>query len=202
MKLIQQKTLISAGEFTRTEAFASIQADISAGLRNMTWPLGAQTFNLNPTKKGNGVKPIKSAFMSYLGERNWLLEHRMELGSRLRPGPVDAVKPVGAEKYFAIEWETGNISSSHRAVNKMALGLIDGLLVGGVLILPSREMYKYLTDRVGNFAELEPYFPVWDGLRISEGYLAVIEIEPDGYSDDVPLFPKGTDGWNLYQDRD
>ena len=199
MKLIQNKILIKAGDIELTKDFASIQQDIDDGLRGMEWPAGSQSFGLNPTKHGNGVKPIKSAFMKHLGGQGWLLEHRMELGSRLKPGPVDAVKPVGSDRFFAVEWETGNISSSHRAVNKMAIGLIDGLLVGGILILPSRNMYQYLTDRIGNFEELEPYFPVWENIQIDEGYLAVLGIEPDYFSDTVPLFPKGTDGWNLFQ---
>jgi len=65
---------------------------------------------------------------------------------------------------------------------------------GGVLILPSRNMYQYLTDRVGNFAEIEPYFNIWKNLKISKGLLAVIEIEHDALSKDVPPITKGTDG--------
>ena len=76
----------------------------------------------------------------------------------------------------------------------MAIGLLDGVIEGGVLILPSREMYQYLTDRVGNFAEIEPYFNVWKNLKISNGLLAVIEIEHDDLSEDVPPIRKGTDG--------
>jgi hypothetical protein len=104
------------------------------------------------------------------------------------------VKKMSDGRYFAIEWETGNISSSHRALNKMAVGLLDGMLVGGILILPSRDMYRYLTDRIGNYAEIEPYFPVWKNLQIQEGVLAVIEIEHDALSVDVPPIRKGTDG--------
>ncbi len=55
-------------------------------------------------------------------------------------------------------------------------------------------MYKYLTDRIGNFAEIEPYFPVWRNLAISEGVLAIIEIEHDATSMDVLPIKKGTDG--------
>lgn len=90
--------------------------------------------------------------------------------------------------------ETGNISSSHRALNKMAVGILKGILVGGVLVLPTRKMYKYLTDRIGNFSEIEPYFPLWESLDVKEGYLAVIAIEHDGVSKNVPRIPKGTDG--------
>lgn len=172
--------------------------DIREGIGLIGWPEGENTFSLNPTEKGNGVKPIKKAFMLHLEKVGWSLEHRMELGSRLQPGPVDAVRNVD-QRWFAVEWETGNISSSHRALNKMALGLVDGLLAGGVLILPSRDMYRYLTDRVGNFAEIEPYFSVWENIDIDNGYLAVIEVEHDMLSEEAPLFRKGTDGWALYQ---
>lgn len=55
-------------------------------------------------------------------------------------------------------------------------------------------MYQYLTDRVGNYRELEPYFPLWQSLICEEGYLAVISIEHDSVSYDVPKIPKGTDG--------
>jgi hypothetical protein len=81
----------------------------------------------------------------------------------------------------------------------MALGVINGALAGGVLILPSRALYRFLTDRVGNYQELEPYFPVWRNLRIEHGYLAVIEIEHDYLDPMSPLIPKGTDGWAQYQ---
>ena len=76
----------------------------------------------------------------------------------------------------------------------MAIGLMDGVLAGGILILPSREMYQYLTDRVGNYAEIEPYFPVWRNLSINKGLLAVIEVEHDAVSLDIPPIRKGTDG--------
>ena len=132
--------------------------------------------------------------MSVLVQQDWMLEHRMSIASRIRPGPIDAVKRLSDGQFFAVEWETGNISSSHRALNKMAVGLLDGVLTGGILILPSREMYQYLTDRIGNYAEIEPYFPVWRNLSIEKGLLAVIEVEHDAISLDVPQIKKGTDG--------
>jgi hypothetical protein len=108
-------------------------------------------------------------------------------------GGFDVACPVG-DKFFVLEWETGNVSSSHRAINKMCLGLLDGALIGGVLVVPTRAMYKYLTDRVGNFTELQPYFRFWSRFPVREGLLAVIAIEHDGVSRDVPRIPKGTDG--------
>ena len=59
---------------------------------------------------------------------------------------------------------------------------------------PTRAMYRYLTDRVGNYPEIEPYFPLWRALRIEEGLLAVIAIEHDAVSKSVARIPKGTDG--------
>ena len=98
------------------------------------------------------------------------------------------------DRLFCIEWETGNISSSHRSINKMALGIQKKILIGGVLILPTYEMAQYLTDRVGNFRELSPYFPLWKSITVTEGLLLVIAIEHDAVSDTVPRIKKGTDG--------
>jgi hypothetical protein len=79
----------------------------------------------------------------------------------------------------------------------MALGILKGVLIGGILILPTRELYQYLTDRVGNFRELEPYFPMWKALECEEGFLAVIAVEHDRASLDVDRIPKGTNGRHL-----
>lgn len=76
----------------------------------------------------------------------------------------------------------------------MAVGMLSNVLIGGILILPSRSLYKYLTDRVGNFSEIQPYFTVWKSLNIKNGILGIFEIEHDSTSSNVPLIPKGTDG--------
>ena len=60
--------------------------------------------------------------------------------------------------------------------------------------MPTRKMYRYLTDRVGNFQELEPYFPLWRALKVKEGLLGIIAVEHDAVSLDVPRIEKGTDG--------
>ena len=93
-----------------------------------------------------------------------------------------------------MEWETGNISSSHRSMNKLALGILKKVIVAGVVILPTRKMYRYLTDRVGNYAELVPYFDLWKSITVNNGVLAVIAIEHDGELNDAPRIPKGTNG--------
>ena len=198
MKIIKVERLIDAGEFSHTETWKTIENHIRQAIEAIEWPLGSGSFTLydQPGKargEGSGVKPIKDACMTHLKSLGWSLEASVDIATLKRPGPMDATYPVG-DRLFCVEWETGNISSSHRAINKMALGILKKVLIGGVLILPTRAMYKYLTDRVGNFPELEPYFPLWKALKVEEGLLAIIAIEHDAVSRSVPRIPKGTDG--------
>lgn len=99
----------------------------------------------------------------------------------------------------AVEWETGNISSSHRSLNKLCLALMGGLIDAGVLIVPSFMLYPHLTDRIGNVRELQPYFYFWNrfGTLVDHGLLSVVEVEHDELwrSTDLREFvPMGTDG--------
>lgn len=113
---------------------------------------------------------------------------------RTNPYRLDACRPAGATTLIGLEWETGNISSSHRSVNRLLRGLSDGVLLGGILIVPSRSLYHYLTDRVGNIDELRPYIPLWRRYPLSRGVLAFVIVEHDGTDPAVPRIPKGTDG--------
>lgn len=194
MKIEKIDFLIQKGNFIHSAKFKNILTEVKNAIFSVNWPEGSDRFTLYPVKKANGVVPIKKNFLNFLILHDWMLEHRMSIASRVRPGPIDAVKKLPDGRFFAVEWETGNISSSHRALNKMAVGLLDGVLAGGILILPSRDMYQYLTDRIGNYSEIEPYFPVWRNLSIEEGVIAVIEIEHDAISLDIPAIRKGTDG--------
>lgn len=191
MKVTRHEVLINSGHVPQLKSTIN---DVESAIKKVVWPLNSTDFTINPTPKGNGVKPIKKECMDHLKSKDWTLEKRLAIKADMRPGPLDAVKTIGTST-FALEWETGNISSSHRAVNKMVLGMLERVLIGGILVLPSRNMYKYLTDRVGNFQELSPYFTAWKNFNIKDGYLAVIEIEHDSTDADTPLIPKGTDGW-------
>ncbi len=113
---------------------------------------------------------------------------------RHNPMRMDAVKPLVDGRLFALEWETGNISSSHRAINRILLGHQRGLVRGGVLIVPTRAMYRYLTDRVGNLDELLPYYSLWRAYAWDDGVLAIAAVEHDATSRDVERIRKGTDG--------
>ena len=201
MRIIKSEILINAGTFCRTKAFRELHAQITEAIKSVEWPPGSGSFTLRnelgkERGKGSGVKPIKDACIVKLESYGWSKEVPLETPAHKRPGKVDAAIQT-KRGLFCVEWETGNISSSHRALNKMSLGLLTGIVICGILIVPTREMYKYLTDRVGNFPELEPYFPVWKALPILDGFLEVIAIEHDALSDTVDRIPKGTDGRSL-----
>lgn len=164
MKFVKLEILIDEGAFAKSKEWDMIFDNIKESIKAIGWPQGASTFTIHKQSgkkrgEGSGVKPIKDAFMAKLQTYGWDLETKVDIATVKIPGPLDATCRVG-KKLFAVEWETGNISSSHRAVNKMALGILKSLLIGGILILPTRDLYQYLTDRVGNLPELEPYFPL------------------------------------------
>ena len=194
MKLIKTETLLDIGGLSRSTDGKRIMGDIERGVAAVCWPKNTSKFQINPKSKGNGVKPIKNAMMSSLQQDGWKLETQLDLTTSSRPGKLDAVLEVD-KGFFAFEWETGNISSSHRALNKMAVGILKGKIIGGVLAVPSRSLYKYLTDRVGNFAELEPYLLLWKSLKPdSGGWLSIVVFEHDEEDSTVILIPKGIDG--------
>jgi hypothetical protein len=113
-------------------------------------------------------------------------------------GGFDLVTVGDNGTQIAIEWETGNISSSHRSVNKLAIALGAGIVQVGVLILPSRRLYEHLTDRIGNISELSGYLSMWEGLKstVTRGLLAITVVEHDDLTDDdtFPFLTTGMDG--------
>ena len=196
MKLLEWDALIDNG-FGKTAEFKTVRTDIVNAIDLIRWPTNSDTFAIYPEsgKKrggGNGVGPIKDAFVLHLHERGWAPERR-----RRGPESFDATYNFpGQEKPFAVEWETGNISSSHRSINRMALGMLQERISGGVIVVPSRALYKYLTDRIGNAQELEPYHDLWRlwGRDPKFGYLAIVTVEHDLVSTEVARIRKGTDG--------
>jgi len=200
MKFVKLQALIDKGDFSKSDDWKRIYRQIKQAIAAIEWPPGSGSFTIlkqsgKKRGEGSGVKPIKEACMTKLQEFGWNLETPVDIATLTRPGPIDATCMVPSKKkLFAVEWETGNISSSHRAVNKMALGILKGILIGGILILPTRELYQYLTDRVGNYRELAPYFPLWKSLTVKEGFLGIIAVEYDYASTDVPRIAKGTNG--------
>ncbi len=151
----------------------------------------------------NGVKPIKDQFQNRMrGLPQWKTEHPLSLDKEIKQvtesvwmtypklvalpeklhssvGDLDFWGIVEGQR-VAIEWETGNISSSHRSVNKLCLALLSEVLDICVLIVPSRNLYEHLTDRVGNWKELSPYLPFWRKIGesgVKKGLLAFAIVE-------------------------
>lgn len=174
----------------------------------------------------NGVSGIKDQFLKEMQIRNWNLEDPLNISKLMESyeaaklaeelfleypskqaiteplhnlvGDIDCSFKIDGQWRAAIEWETGNISSSHRSMNKLCLALMTSQIDVGVLIVPSRALYPHLTDRIGNWMELSPYLHFWKkiGSFVSKGLLAVTVVEHDELTDDpsVPYIGQGKAG--------
>ncbi|MDE3164701.1 MAG: hypothetical protein KGN36_02765 [Acidobacteriota bacterium] len=176
----------------------------------------------------NGVNPVKAMFRALMKEQQCLAEHCLKLDkyfTQLRdaaqkskrqilhyPGDKPVTEKlnesVGDFDFYyehesgfktVVEWESGNISSSHRSLNKMCMALWANLCDAAVLVLPSRGFYEHLTDRIGNVTELEPYFYFFQrvaGLN-KKSVLAIYVVEHDelfGSQEWTDFIPTGGDG--------
>ena len=82
---------------------------------------------------------------------------------------------------------TRNIFYCHPAINKMALAEKQGLISGGIWLVPGGNLAPYLTDRTGNYPDFEPYLSLYSYLRVGFGYLGVAVVEHDEIGLKVPL---------------
>lgn len=209
MQIVSWTTLVDEGGYSGTREFSDAASDLEAAIAEVVWPMDSHDFAIYPESgkargEGNGVVPIKNGFARAIEARGWELEKRAPVGEGVNatikgslPGAFDAHYTFDGSSLapFAAEWETGNISSSHRAINRIGLGIKMGYLSGGVLILPSRELAQYLTDRIGNEPELRPYHHIWQEWRLAPiSYFGIVAIEHDRVSTEVPRIPKGRDG--------
>lgn len=198
MKIVRVETLISAGRFPKSPEWTRIRGKLHQSIKKVDWPVGSGKFTIFPQSgkkrgEGNGVKPIKNSLMRDLEQKGWTTEGHAALDTGRDPGDYDAMLETRSGS-VVVEWETGNISSSHRSLNKLALSLMKGKIVAGTLVVPTRGLYKYLTDRVGNMQELEPYLELWKAVPCKEGVLEIVAVEHDAESMDVPRIPKATNG--------
>jgi len=193
MRIVHVETVLSSGAYAGSAHWAETKAAIHEAVKKCDWPPGSGKFTINPVRKGNGVKPVKNEFVKELRRLEWTIEGTAKNLLDQRLGDFDAVI-LGPEGFVVTEWETGNISSSHRSMNKLTMLVADGLIAAGVLVVPSRNLYLYLTDRIGNYRELEPYLKLWKSVPCKVGVLEIVVIEQDAESMDVRFIPKGTDG--------
>ncbi len=199
MKIVAKHDILSAGRFAKSDAWVEACREVDAAIRATDWPHGTGEFLIYPESgkkrgEGNGVVPIKKPCLEYLNARCWNLESFPDMeDAPIRTGDLDALKQTSAG-WIGFEWETGNVSSSHRAINKLLLTFLKGGLVGGFLAVPSNDLKPYLTDRIGNIGELEPYFELWSAVPVTNAALRIVVVEHDGVSKAVPRIPKGRDG--------
>ena len=130
MKIVREETLISLGKYAASKEWNRTRKGLYKAIREVDWPRGSGKFTIYPESgkkrgKGNGVGPIKLGLMDELNRRGWKLEEPLDIAIVKRPGKLDAVLYTDYGP-VALEWETGNISSSHRALNKMTVGLLKG----------------------------------------------------------------------------
>jgi len=198
LKIVEIVDLIQRGDFPKSKDWEKACNDVNEAILCTDWPHGSGTFKIYPERKGNGVVPIKKPCIEKLKSLGWVTENLPPIGllegsKGKKPGDLDAIYhyPSG---YVAFEWETGNISSSHRAIGKLLWTLKQGGIKGGFLVIPSNRLKIYLTDRIGNIGELRPYFDLWRDLNSQEAALRILVVEHDEESENVPKIPKGTDG--------
>lgn len=226
MRLLRTIILFDQGGIQATPDWAGLHRDIEAAVLSIDHPEGAGTLTLRrkhrrPDRQWdrNGVLYLKRRFVETLSAMpGWGAEVDVDLDLarvqpvlQLYPGGNPYQEPITAafgefdlhaatlgDMRCAVEWETGNISSSHRSMNKLAICLGAGAIQAGVLIVPSRACYEHLTDRIGNISELSGYLDMWHRLApgVNRGLLAIVVVEHDALTDDAnfPYLPVGHDG--------
>jgi hypothetical protein len=209
--LVDQDARTGDGKYSSGPAFERVAADIQRAIAAVVWPPGSKTFSIRPESgkrrgEGNGVGAIKLGFQRSIVQSGWTLEQRAPVARNATEATLKGSRPGAFDAYllapddqgtlpFVVEWETGNISSSHRAINRIGLGIFDHYVSGGALILPSAKLAPFLTDRIGNEPELRPYHSLWEQwTKVDPAYFAIIAVEHDATDLGAPRIPKMTDG--------
>lgn len=144
VKLLEYHDILNPGLFTQSLVLQTAWGEVQQAVALTDWPHGTGSFTIYPESgkksgQGNGVKRIKVPCIRALRERGWLVERLPSVGSSvLRTGDLDALKET-PEGYVAFEWETGNISSSHRALNKLFLTMKETNTIGSFLVVPAQQ---------------------------------------------------------------
>ncbi len=226
MKWLRTLVLFDQGNVIGSDDWKSLHESYVRSIQSIDNPLGSGRLILRKKVKlpsnhwlRNGVGYLRSRFLDHIQNvEGWkaegivnLARDRQQPSIRLYPSLENYREPITSDfggfdlvtkgdngTQIAIEWETGNISSSHRSMNKLAIALGAGIIQVGVLIIPSRSLYEHLTDRIGNIGELSGYLSMWEGLKanVPRGLLAITVVEQDELTEDknFPFFKAGSDG--------
>lgn len=226
MRWLRSIVVFDNGDVLSARDWDAIHCSYVRSIESIHFPPGSGQLTLRRKLKRpdgqwerNGVGYLKSSFLSHMMDvEGWQPEVNFDLGQDRTPpvlklypslephqepitsdfGDFDFVTTGPNGTHVAIEWETGNISSSHRSMNKLAIALVTGKVQVGVLIVPSRALYEHLTDRIGNIGELSGYLTMWKSLepQVRRGALVVSIVEHDALTDDPnhPYLRSGNDG--------
>jgi hypothetical protein len=165
VKIIRVETLISRGSYPRSAHWSRTRREIHQAARSCSAP----PCTGKKRDEGKGILPAKSGFLNRLEKRGWAIRGpaKNALGKKL--GGFDAVTQ-DPEGPAVVGWQTGNISSSHFSLNKIASLLSLGTIAAGTLIIPLR---------VGDIEELESCFTLWRSVPCENGVLEIVVIEWD-----------------------
>jgi hypothetical protein len=226
VKWLRTIIIINKGGIVSSEDWQKIHTSYVRSIQSIDFPKGSGKLLLRRKEKRedgqwnrNGVGYLRKRFLEHMvkneewkaeaGFTKEIRQNQVEfcLYPSLEPhqepikatfGDFDFLTEAPDGTRVAIEWETGNISSSHRSMNKLSIALSSGVVNAGVLIVPSRDLYEHLTDRVGNISELSSYLSLWKatGEGIERGLLAISVVEQDELTSasDHPYLHVGTDG--------
>ena len=224
MRWLRTLILFDKGNVINSADWHAVHESYVRSIETLQHPFGSGSFTIRRKRRGpnqkwirNGVGYLRQNFLNHIVDvEGWRAEGLADLGLGAQPpihlypsmeeypigvtifGDFDLVTTAPNGTRVAIEWETGNVSSSHRSMNKLVLALESGSVSVGVLIVPSRLLYEHLTDRIGNFEELSGYMRMWQrfGANVEHGLLAVSVVEHDHLTDDpnVPYLNVGDDG--------
>jgi|GEM_PF-1840056 len=159
MKIVETIDIISRGDFPSSLDWRRACRHVKTAVKVIDWPHGSGKFTIYPQSgkkrgEGNGVVPIRVPCLKKLRELGWQVEQLPIIKTGvIETGDLDALFE-SKSGHIGFEWETGNVSSCHRAINKLLLTLKLGGLIGGFLVVPSDMLKVYLTDRVSNIGEL------------------------------------------------
>lgn len=226
MKWLRTLVVFDKGNIIDSGDWSIVHDSYVRSIKSIDFPEGSETLTIRYRIKlpdgrwrRNGVGYLRSRFLKHITEvEKWNSEGIVNVDSatgqptlRLFPSKVEHKEPITSKfggfdfvttapngTKIAIEWETGNISSSHRSLNKLSIALAAGIIQVGVLIVPSKELYKHLTDRIGNIGELSAYLDIWEKYKflVTKGLLAITVVEHDALTDDEdhPYLKVGNDG--------
>lgn len=226
MRWLRTLVLFDKGNVISSDDWRGLHESYLRAIASIDHPEGTGTLTLREKVKlpngqwqRNGVGYLRTRFLRSMTEtEGWRSEGDVDLSRdreqppiKLYPSLADYREPITSDfggfdfmttatngTRIAIEWETGNISSSHRSMNKLAIALTNGIIEIGVLILPSRALYDHLTDRIGNIGELSGYLAMWEGLKavVARGLLVITVVEHDDLTTDptIEYLTAGLDG--------